>query len=160
MNRYDIAKGKRPFSDREMEAIPCAKKRNSCGVDCDKVFGFCPAMEHAFQPWTPDEATSYLYTIYRSMSSDTVLKVGAMAEQEFVINQHPYLGEGLKQQWRLKSDDSHLAQYFNNVGISSADDMIVILLVSLFRRIKGRKRDLPTLISEYGNFWTNRKLST
>src|SRR5271157_4632517 len=104
MNRYDIAKGKRPFSDSEMDPIPCAKKDRSCGVDCERVFGFCPAIEHTFQPWTPDEAISYLYTIYRSMTSDSASKVGAMSEHEFVINQHPSLGEGVKHQWRLESD--------------------------------------------------------
>jgi len=157
MNRYDIAKGKKPFSDIEMDAIPCAKK-GECGVDCDKVFGFCLAMEHAYQPWTLDEATSYLYGVYRSMNSDSASKVNTMAEHEFVIHQHPYLGDGLKHQWRLESDDSHLVLYFKSVGVHSADDMIVILLVSLYRRIKGKKRDLPTLIREYGSFWDTRRI--
>jgi hypothetical protein len=160
MNRYDIAKGKSPYSvTPEMEAIVCAK-RNDCGVDCNMVVGFCPAMEYAFQPWTPEEASNYLYAIYRTMSAESVFKISVMSEQEFVIQQHPYLGEGLKHQWGLENENSHLVQYFKTVGIHSVDDMIVIILVSLYRRIKGRKRELAGLIRDYGNFWTNRKTLT
>lgn len=72
------------------------------------------------------------------------------------IEMHMGLGMGLRNQWGLWGG-SHLAKYFNQMGIFHPDDMSGIILESYVRRLQKLPIRLEEQIAEYKKYWEEAK---
>jgi hypothetical protein len=62
---------------------------------------------------------------------------------------HPELGRWIKSSWGLYQN-SELAQWFENLGVLSPDDMAGMVLLGLWRRLRGVPLDVEPLLDRYG----------
>jgi hypothetical protein len=74
------------------------------------------------------------------------------AEDEIVGKSHFGLGLWMRNNWGLWAG-SHLAQYFNNMGIFHPDDMSGIILTSFHRHLNGQDIRLDEQIKFYQEYW-------
>jgi hypothetical protein len=89
-------------------------------------------------PTTLDEA---LEMLERRMSNE---------DREFLENSdenptaqmHHKFGMSLRNDWSLWEKDMPLVRWFNERGITHADDMSAIILTSIWRRVRGVDLDL------------------
>ncbi len=66
---------------------------------------------------------------------------------------HFQLGMSLRNDWSLWEKDMPLVKWFNERGITHADDMSAIILTSIWRRVRGVDLDLEGQIKSYQDYW-------
>ena len=69
---------------------------------------------------------------------------------------HPspsFLGMLLRNNCSLWKNDIPLVKWFNERGITHADDMSPIILTSIWRRVRGADLDLEGQIKSYQDYW-------
>jgi hypothetical protein len=64
-----------------------------------------------------------------------------------------FLGMLLRNDWSLWEKDMPLVKWFNERGITHADDMSAIILTSIWRRVRGVDLDLEGQIKSYQDYW-------
>ncbi|MBV8227567.1 MAG: hypothetical protein JO232_20510 [Verrucomicrobia bacterium] len=64
-----------------------------------------------------------------------------------------FLGILLRNDWSIWEKDMPLVRWFNERGITHADDMSAIILTSIWRRVRGVDLDLEGQIKSYQDYW-------
>jgi hypothetical protein len=71
------------------------------------------------------------------------------APEEEHAHRHPELGRWIKSSWGLYQD-SALALWFENLGVPSPDDMAGMVLLGLWRSLRGIPLEVGPLLDRYG----------
>jgi hypothetical protein len=66
---------------------------------------------------------------------------------------HFQLGMSLRNDWSLWEKDIPLVKWYNERGITHADDMSAIILTSIWRRVRGADLELEGQIKSYQDYW-------
>jgi hypothetical protein len=69
---------------------------------------------------------------------------------------HFGVGTWIRNKWGLWSG-SELSKYFNDIGITHADDMYSIIMDSYIAKLKGEEFDLEKAVSYYQKYWEDKK---
>lgn len=107
-----------------------------------------------------DDAIEILKIFYKK-SLDKCLD---MSEQLFINQSHHMAGAFVRNEWTLWWYENHqspnwpkekpiIVQWFNNLGITHADDMSGIIMRSLFRNIKREDLKLDDQINSIKDYW-------
>lgn len=75
-----------------------------------------------------------------------------MSEKSFIGNSHMGIGMWLRNNWKLWHG-SPIATWFNNIGITHADDMSGIILTSFHRKANSIDINLDAQVKKYLDFW-------
>lgn len=103
-------------------------------------------------PSTLDEAIIQLKT---KLSEDDLNLIKNGSEADLAMLHHGF-GTGLRNSWGLWSGSS-LSRWFNQKGIDHPDDMSGIIILSLYRDLRGVPRNLDEQIQFYKAYWEEAK---
>ena len=76
-------------------------------------------------------------------------------ESEVIAQSHHGLGQWIRNNWNLLSEESTLYQYFKKLGLKHADDMSGVILTSYHRHINKKELGLDEQIRQCIEFWKN-----
>lgn len=115
----------------------------------------------------PDSIEEAIETVLNQMKHQPMqMKDFGQDEKRFVVTTHNWLGMKIRNAWQLWYDTSkelpHLdkpsiVQEFNDLGITHADDMSGIILITAFRRYHKREEDIPGQVQWYKDFWAKER---
>lgn len=77
------------------------------------------------------------------------------SEDKAIADSHHGLGQWIRNNWGLWSEESSLHQYFKKLGLKHADDMSGVILTSYHRHLNERELGLDDQIKHYIEFWKN-----
>lgn len=80
----------------------------------------------------------------------------SMSESDMSAALHHSAGRSLRNTLYLWNPKSQMFKYFKSIGITHADDMSSIILMSLYRRINGNPIEVEDQVKHYQNFWKER----
>ncbi len=103
-------------------------------------------------PSTLDEAIIQLKTM---LSEEDLDRIKNGSEDDLALLHHGF-GTGLRNSWGLWSGSS-LSRWFNRKGIDHPDDMSGIIILSLYRDLRGVPRKLDEQIEYYQAYWDEVK---
>jgi hypothetical protein len=112
-------------------------------------------------PRNLDEAIDTLLDFW---GDNLVKSINENEERKFLAATHHGGGQFIRNSWYLWWFENHkyetwpktkpaIVEFFNNIGITHADDMSSIILKSLHRKVRGREIDLDTEVKHYQNYW-------
>jgi hypothetical protein len=85
-----------------------------------------------------------------------VIKMFLDCEDEYITySYHFNFGMYLRNNWHLWHKNK-LTKYFNDLGITHADDMSSIILISTYRSVHNRKINLKQQVKYYQDFWKTK----
>lgn len=90
-----------------------------------------------------------------------------MTEKQFLVNSHHMAGAFVRNEWHLWWYEKHqfknwpkekpiIVKWFNDLGITHADDMSSIIMLSLFRNLSKQEINLDEQLSKCKQFWKNQ----
>ncbi|TXI85145.1 MAG: hypothetical protein E6Q38_00940 [Crocinitomicaceae bacterium] len=112
-------------------------------------------------PSNLEEVIEY-FKKYFKITLDEILE---MSENDFSISAHYASGTHIRNQWCLWWFENHpyedqfpkekpkIVEYFNNKGITHADDMRRIILTSVYRSLHNQDLKLEEQIKHYQDYW-------
>lgn len=119
-------------------------------------------MEEAVSKYPNDleDAIGILKVFYKK----ALLECMDMTERQFSARSHHMAGTFIRNEWHLWWHENNkipswptekpiIVKWFNDLGITHADDMSGIILTSLFRSLKGEDIKLDDQIEYYKNHW-------
>lgn len=117
------------------------------------------ALENYKQPGSLEEAIEFLI----QANKNDLDQLKAMTEKEFTSQAHFALGRNLRNTWFLwwqpnlhkafPTEKPKLVKYFNEMGITHADDMSAIVLTSFHRKISEKELDVEAQVKHFQDFW-------
>jgi hypothetical protein len=108
--------------------------------------------EHVYIPQNLEECFAELENVFRPEE----LEEFRDQKEEDIIKYHHTLGMWIRNNWGLWSN-SHLAEYFNSLGVYHPDDMSTIILKSFYRYLNNEDIKLDEQIKYYQDYWEKMK---
>lgn len=120
------------------------------------------------QPNDLEEAITFLL---EAQDEESLEFIKSVDEEEFCARAHHTTGRYLRNSWHLwwneemakqyphtmPSKKPNLVEFFNNLGITHADDMSGIIITSTYRQVHNVPRDLDIQVQKYKDYWKNYK---
>lgn len=101
--------------------------------------------------YIPEDLDDALIEVDRIMGITGTLETLSRSESYMCIYHHGF-GVWLRNNWGLWGE-TRLVEYFNRLGITHADDMSSIILVSYWRKLHNVPLDLSDQIKMYQEYW-------
>lgn len=107
-----------------------------------------------------EEAIETLNGFYEDLNAD----ISAISEEDFLSSTHFDAGSFIRESWHLWWYEGHnstewpkekpaIVKYFNELGITHADDISTIILSSTYRALAKKPIDLKGQIKRCQDFW-------
>lgn len=90
--------------------------------------------------------------IYSGDGKDQQIWLG-LSEDDAMATAHHGLGQYLRNEWELWSNQGIIVEYFHRLGITHPDDMSGIILTSYHRWKNNKPIDLKEQIKQYKKYW-------
>lgn len=103
--------------------------------------------------YIPIDLDDAIIQLIRMMPPKDIQKFKNETEQS-IVKYHFGFGMRLRNRWGLWNE-SRLARWFNEKGITHADDMSGIIFTSLHRRLNDKPIELEKQIKQYQEYWDN-----
>jgi hypothetical protein len=105
----------------------------------------------AKKPKTIEEAVHYLEKKWSKKDKETYKK---LSEDDALAEMDNMDGVWIRNEWIRFCKDTTLRHTFHEMGITHADDMSDIILISTYRKLKGLPPDIPSQVKKCKDYWT------
>lgn len=100
-------------------------------------------------PSTPSEA---LQMFISALTDEEKRALKDIDENQIAIFHHTW-GQDIRENWSMWEPETILWNSFKSMGITHADDMSKIILVSAYRTLHGNPIKLKEQINKYQDYW-------
>lgn len=123
-------------------------------IICFTILTSCrsPANSHA-QLALPKNLNEAILYLKQDLSKIELYKFKKLPEEKAVAEQHFKTGLWIRNNWIRGERDTVLTNYFNLLGVQSADDMSSIILTSLHRNLNHKPINLNKQVEGYKAYW-------
>lgn len=112
----------------------------------------------------PNDLQEAIETMKDYYGDDIIKAIKNMTEKQFEASSHFGAGMFIRNSWYLWWYEGHeydswpdnkpaIVKFFNDLGITHADDMSGIILTSTYRDVVGKDIELNKQVQSYKDFW-------